>query len=304
MTLAALNPNLTSLRLDFCGRMTDTVLSSWSSSLPSLRNLELFGPFLIRTPGWIQFFESHPKLEGFMITQSPRFNQECLVALVRHHGEHLKDLRLREVGHMDDAFLEEMAGMKSLRALDISEPSTSCSEEALGVLMGEIGASLEVLNMSGHDAISETFLIDHLAPNTTRISSLSLANIPELTDAGIASFFSSWTSNPPLTYIDLSRNHDLGEAALTALLEHSGRSLEQLDINGWKEVSVDALKRIAQHAKEIKNIDVGWCREFDDFVVRDILQECARIEEVKVWGCNKLTENCPRKVSSSLSVGI
>src|SRR5258708_35016290 len=58
-TLALLNPNLTSLRIDFCGYLDCAVLNSWSTSLPSLTRLELLGPFLIRVPAWISFFQSH-----------------------------------------------------------------------------------------------------------------------------------------------------------------------------------------------------------------------------------------------------
>jgi DNA repair protein RAD7 len=69
-TLALHNANLTSLRLDFCGGLDDASFKVFSTSLSSLQRLELLGPFLVRTAAWQAFFESHPKLEAFLITQS------------------------------------------------------------------------------------------------------------------------------------------------------------------------------------------------------------------------------------------
>ncbi|KAI9462529.1 hypothetical protein F5148DRAFT_220911 [Russula earlei] len=80
-TLALLNPNLTSLRIDFCGHLDDAVLNAWSTSLPSITRLELLGPFLVRVPAWVSFFKSHPQLEALLLNQSPRFDLECMSAL-------------------------------------------------------------------------------------------------------------------------------------------------------------------------------------------------------------------------------
>ena len=30
--------------------------------------------------------------------------------------------------------------------------------------------------------------------------------------------------------------------------------------------------------------------------MKAIMERCEKVKEVKVWGCNRLTENCPRKV--------
>ena len=50
-------PNLESARLDYCGRMTDVALLHWSAQMPALTRVELLGPFLVRTAGYISFFE-------------------------------------------------------------------------------------------------------------------------------------------------------------------------------------------------------------------------------------------------------
>jgi len=133
-----------------------------------------------------------------------------------------------------------------------------------------------------------------------------------ITDAGLASFFSTWTTNPALTVLSISRNPNLSTAALKAILLHSGNKLEKLDINGWKEVGEDALRMIGggtMMGRELTELDVGWCRNVDDFMVKTWLfgEEqtatgggCPKLKEIKVWGCNKVTTKCPRKPGVSI----
>lgn len=69
MTLAALCPNLRSLRLDMCGRIDTDTIDKWGSVFPHLQWIDLEGPFLVRVNGWIEFFKNiGDKLKGFLIT--------------------------------------------------------------------------------------------------------------------------------------------------------------------------------------------------------------------------------------------
>jgi DNA repair protein RAD7 len=303
-TLALLNPNLTSLRIDFCGCIDDTAITTWCTALPSLKRLELLGPFLIRVPAWISFFKSHPQLEGFLITQSPRFDVECAKALVAN-CKGLKEIRLEAIGKMDDGFVTSLKELKGhLSSLDLSYPGASLSEDALIGLMQVVGPTLTHLNLSGHDLITDAFLLEGIKPHTRTLKSLVLSDIPELTDEGVADFFSTWGEvamsdnvNPPLASLDISRNQQLSSEALTAVLAHSGSALHYLNINGWKSTSEDALNEIAKYAVSLRSLDAGWCREVNDFVVKELMAQCEFLKEVKVWGCNRLSDHCPRKVS-------
>jgi DNA repair protein RAD7 len=96
-------------------------------------------------------------------------------------------------------------------------------------------------------------------------------------------------SNPPLTTLNLSHNTILSSSTLIAILSHSGAMLTHLNINGWKGTSGESLNKIAVRAKGLRWLDVRWCREMDNFMMK--------VKEVKVLGCNQLTEHCPRKMS-------
>lgn len=272
-------------------------MTHWSSRLSSLTRLELFGPFLIRVDGWKTLFKSHPQLTGFLITQSPRFDLSCMEALVTH-CPNLAELRLCQVGKLTDEFLPHIATLKHLTSLDLSETSGSLSTDAVVTLLAAAGPKLTYLNLSNNALLTDAVLSEGIQPHARALSALILNELPELTDEGVGQFFASFTSHPPLHIISLRRNHFLSDGALGALLMHSGPVLTELDINSWKDVSDVALKGIGGLAVGLRKLDLGWCREVDDFVIKNILDGCGGITEITCYGCNRLTDNCPRKVRS------
>jgi DNA repair protein RAD7 len=299
--MASLNPNLTSLCLEYCGCIEDTAINAWCTSTPNLTRLELLGPFLVRPPAWKAFFESHPKLEGFLITQSPRFDVECTESLISNCPG-LKELRLKEVGLMSDEIVEVIGTAKGgLTHLDLAYPGKpdAVSEAALIDLMKQVGSTLLHLNLSGNKNLTDTFLTDGIRTHARVLETLKLANLVLLTDEGVAQFFTTWSrskKNPPLECIDLSRNHELSTTALDALLLHSGPRLEVLNINAWKATSQEALMGIPKHAPKLVKADLGFCREIDDFIIKALMEECKRLKEIKCWGCHLVTGAFPRKV--------
>ncbi|KAJ7071936.1 RNI-like protein [Mycena amicta] len=305
IALGNLNPNLTRLRLDLCGPLNNEAIAAWNTSMPSLVSLELIGPFLVREAAWIAFFDAHPNMESFLITQSPRFSLLCLNALLATSASTLSRLGLREVGLLSEAFAERIATLDCLTYLDIGEPSESLSDDAVIAMLNAIGSGLEHLDLSGHLALTDDVLSLGLLPNIRELTSLALVGIPELTDAGVAAFFDALKDNdaPGLVSLDMSRNPELKGAALTALLGHSAGTLQELNINGWKDVDAtydEALSGVKPKKKSkrrkrrrwtltnARKLDLGWCRAVDDFVLKAVLEECKALEELKVWGCNRV----------------
>ncbi|KAF8521405.1 RNI-like protein [Hysterangium stoloniferum] len=293
--LASLNPNLESLRLDFCGRITDDALLHWSSHLQNLKRIELLGPFLVRIAGWISFIEkTGPQLVGFLINQSPRFDLDCITALVTH-ARQLTELRLAEVGKLADDWIPHIATLSNLTSLELSNPTHSLSDEAVVQLLEAVGSGLTHLNLSGNEGITDTSLLDGILPNMTKLASLVLSNLPLVTDQGFAELFNSWTANPPLEVLDLSRNHLPASAALSAVATHSAQSLTHLSINGWKGASKEALLELGEKTTHLIKIDFGWCRGADDFLIKALLEAAPGLQEIKCYGCNRVTIDCPRK---------
>ena len=217
----------------------------------------------------------------------------------------LRELRLKEIGEMNDEFLEYLNRLSGkLTYLDISDPGhpEALSNDALVDMMAAIGRNLEHLDLSGNTLLLDGFLYQGLKPHARRLHTLVLSNTPELTDAGVAEFFDTWAGavdepNPPLAIIDMSRNHELSGKALSSLLKHSGEALEDLNINGWKATPEEDLGKIGSMTPKLMKVNLGWCREATDWTVKALLENCSCLQEVKVWGCQRVTERCPRKVS-------
>ena len=302
--LANLNPNLTTLRLDYCGRINDAVITSWNASLPSLTSIELLGPFLVRIPAWQGFFKAHPNLNAFRITQNPRFDAECVKELVKN-SPRLTELRLREIGKMCDDFLEvlQSSGLP-LTDLDLAYPGNPelVGEIAVMGLVEKLGPTLKRLDLSGMTSITDEFFTRCIKFYAPKLSSLAIADLEEITDENIGQFFLEWEENSGLTSVDLSRNHNLSSLTLNGILQHSGPQLKSFSINGWKATSNESLNTIAELATRLIKIDVGWCREVDDFVLAKIQDECKDLKDLSCWGCNKVTPAARRRVSAASKI--
>ena len=248
----------------------------------------------MKDKGWKTFFRGQPQLTGFLITQSPRFDLDCMKDLAESCPG-LTELRLSQIGLMRDEFLEHIKTFENLTSLDLSEPSESLSVDAVCELLETVGKNLVLLNLSKNDLLNDSFIERGLLPNVQHVTSLSLNELPEITDAVLANFFAQ-TPNVPMQRLSLRRNYALRDESLVALLNHSGAMLRELDINSWKDLSNEALLSIGSHAPKLTKIDMGFCRKTDDFVIKAILDGCNEMKEILVFGCNRLTEGCPRKV--------
>ena len=214
----------------------------------------------------------------------------------------ITELRLKEIGKLDDAFLPYISSLRLLEQLDLSSPSISCSEDGLIALLEKRGAQLTHLDLSNHNELGDDFLKHGLQEYAPNLVSLRLDNLPTLSDEGVAMFFRTWKPSV-LTTLSIARAPNVGAQALPALLDCTRSTLSTLSINSWRETTSEALEKIAS-ARELRMLDVGWNRAVDNFAIKAIMDGCPKLEEIKCWGCNRVTAECPRKVSVSSSVGV
>ena len=252
-----------------------------------------------------------------------------MLALVQNCTK-LEELKLSELGKLKDSWIEYISKLTLLRSLSLSRSAESLTDEPVVELLGKIGARLEHLDLSGNDELTDVLLLDGIGKNCTSLQSLALSGVTQLTDGGVAAFFKQWkqdegisygigntedcmdidrpVTNRPLSSIDLSQISELGTDALLALLLHSGPDLLKLSINGWKGTEEKALSAIARSAPKLEELDVGWCRDVDDFVVGKLLgmgqkdedrrsAGCMNLKVLRLYGCNRVTNACPTRVS-------
>jgi DNA repair protein RAD7 len=245
----------------------------------------------------------------------------------------LQELRMSQFGLICDEWLPSLAKLKNLISFDVGSPGQfSLHDDAVIALLQEIGPALETLNLSKHTALTDRVLLEGIAKYCPRIQHLVLHNMPDyafkrqedeqpdsdpkgITNEGMAKFFKAWKANghKGLVSADLHGNYMCGTQALKALIEHSGATLEYLNISGWGQVSHAVLGSLGAECKNLRTLDLGWCRDLTDLGMRDILNGCDGLKVVTVWGkftisipctesddlpfsgCNKLTDAVPRK---------
>ena len=306
--MANLCPNLERLHLQLCGQLMAATLKHWSTTLQKLKRIELYAPFLVRKDGWESFIDATgERLEGFLITQSPRIDLETITKLV-DSCPNLTELRLAEIGLLDGACLAALSKLKKLKLLDLSAPPHSLKDEDVILLLEAVGHDLESLNLSSNPELTDATL-DAIAQHCPKLRELHLRHLVELTNEGVAKFFKTLQkkNHAGLHVIDLEKGHDLGDDALGALLSQSGKTVEQLSILGWREATANALEGLGQ-CPNLRELDLGWCRKLTDFVLKDILDQSESVKLIRVWGelslkeyeltasgCNQLTDRVPRK---------
>lgn len=290
--MAKLCPKLEDLRLTLCGQLSTESLVTMAKTLTQLSRIELLGPFLVREGGWSALItETGCNLKGFLITQSPRFDLANM-ELLAEKCPNLSELRLSEVGLLNDDFLESISRLQKLTLLELSSPSTSLTDEGITTLLPQIGTSLLSLDLSDNPDLTDLALLS-IAEHCPRLESLILRNLVELTDEGVAAFFTALTAkgHPGFEEINLEKGHDLNDSSLRALIEHSGGTVEKLSLLGWKDISTAALSTLGRCSR-LRELNLGWCRKVTDFTVKEVLESCNSIELIKVWGEYLLASDC------------
>ena len=284
VTMAKLCPNIETLHLHLCGQLQTDSLITWGKSWKHLKRIELYAPFLVRKDGWISFFKAMGKrLEKCLITQSPRIDLETVETLIKS-CPNLAELRLAEVGLMSDDFLVPIGKLKKLTNLDLSAPPKSLTDDGVIAMLAKIGSGLVSLDLSDNHDLTD-MILPAIVKNCPNLRRLALRNMVELTDEGVADFFSALKKDghPGFEAIDLEKAHDLKSKALVALVEHSSETVEKLSLLGWKDVEREALSELAK-CSQLSEVDLGWCRGVTDFSIKELLDACELIKIIKVWG--------------------
>ncbi|ORX35761.1 DNA dependent ATPase [Kockovaella imperatae] len=295
LALATLCPSLETLKLDLCGQITTEAMSFWSRHLKHLRRLELYGPFLVRKEGWHDLFKARDKqLQSFLVRQSPRIDSESIKIMAQYCPD-LKELRLSEIGQLNDECLDALGSLKALTFLDLSSSGNPLSVASVDQLLERVGANLVHLDLSDNPSLGDETL-ESIAKHCPKLRHLRLRGLHDLSDDAVSAFFDTLSSqhHPGFETIDLEKGDSLEGKALRSLIAHSGRAIETLSLLGWRLVDAESVSGL-QKCSMLKYLNLGWCRSVTDYCIKDILDSCTEIRLIKVWGCNQLTDAIPRK---------
>lgn len=278
-SIAALAPNIAELHLQYCGQLDDAALRVWAQRLHCLRELELYGPFLVRRDAWCEFLAARgAQLSVFRLRESPRFDRACVEALVAH-GARLSRVGLAQIAPLDDAAVAPLARL-ALTELDVSCPGPaapgvppgSLTDAGLVPVVRASAAQLEVLCAARNWALTDAFAALVLPRLTTLVLDETC-----LSDAAYARLV---RGAPQLVHVSLTRCRAVGEHTVDAL---GARALRTLSLNSTS-ASAAALLRLARAAPPLEVLDLGFVRSVDDGVLAAL--GALPLRTVYVFGCS------------------
>ncbi|KAJ3006338.1 hypothetical protein HKX48_000171 [Thoreauomyces humboldtii] len=277
------------LHLGNCGRIRDETLKLIGDECPNLESLTLDGPFLPSDAGFADMFKGlGDKLKHLTLRHAAKLNHGAVRTLV-DTCPNLVELRLDGCLKLDDEGVRLLAGLKDLQVVEIGFMGQTISEESLIYLIENIGGGLRALLLNGHENLNDKVLTT-ISTHCTRLQEISLAQCTTITSEGMLSFIRSLRCVNGLSSLNLSRNVHLADDVVVALVNQHGNQLTNLDLNGLDDLTEYALRALSAGVPNMRNLDVSWVRNVDDFMLDELVQKSRHLVKVKVYGCNKLSD--------------
>ncbi|UZJ56509.1 hypothetical protein CBS101457_005829 [Exobasidium rhododendri] len=302
-SIPTFSPYIEEINLQLCGMLDNDAMDAWTTKLKKLHRLELYGCFLVRVEAWHRFFETiGDRLTSFKIRESPRFDRSCCESLVKN-CPNVTELGLAQIGPLnaDCLALLEQYGDR-LTYLDISDPGVSApgipakslEDDEVIRLLCKTGRCLSFLDLSRNADLTSRTLLEGILENCKSLTTLRLTSCG--TEGIEASSFIELfqglkkRGSAAMTAISLERCLKVDDAVIRALIEFSGKTLVDLNINSCDAITQEGFQMIAQGCPNLKKIDVGFCRSVTDSFVIDAINNMNSLKEIWLFSCNKISD--------------
>ncbi|KXS14986.1 RNI-like protein [Gonapodya prolifera JEL478] len=308
-------PNLRVLELGFCGRMTDDALSLICQRCPFIDEMQLQGPFLVTDDGFSTIFQTFGRhLKRFSLEDSPKITTKSVLSIISacnpsspvlgpsgkapHDG--LSVLRFVRCSSLEDTALLAMASLgcplQQLDLVGLNEKSTT--DNGVVEALAALGASLWCLDLSWNPKLGDAtaLAIPDRCPN---IREVGLAGCVAVTNKGLVEMLESLNASMQdgdesrgLTKVDFARlpMGVVDDEVAGWIEKRCGAVLRLLNLNDAGAITRDALESLISSAPHLWSIDLSWVRCVDDEAIESLIETARELREVKVFGCNKVTD--------------
>ncbi|VBB76239.1 Putative protein of unknown function [Podospora comata] len=271
-----------------------------------LEDLYLHGCNLISEGKWIEYLQRKGQpLRSLRVYWTDKHFTDAVLAVIPTSCPNLTRLKVCHNQAVTGEGLNHIAKIATLRhlSLDLRE---AIHPDVYVKLLTAIGPQLETLCLTRVPELDNTVL-DALHMHCRNLKKLRITDSELMTDAGFARLFTSTWSNPGLVFLDLQKcrqlestkpreNPDgigLCDEGFKALMAHSGKTLQNLNVHGCRHISSKAFEEVFTADKTYKNMhkmEISFCEEVTDFVVGCIFRSCPNLRELNVFGCMKVKD--------------
>ncbi|OLL25633.1 DNA repair protein rhp7 [Neolecta irregularis DAH-3] len=300
MSIAQFCPNLDSISLKYCGKITDPVVNFYASHLKNLCSVTFNGPFLITVNAWKSAFATlGSRLEALVISDTTRFDIPTALKLVEY-CPNIRKLGLSRLTQMNDEIVKVLAKLPGLVELDLSWPGDIVTDDSIIELLYQNGPSLTSINFDGCRELTERTL-KTITSTCPLLAELSLQQCDRISDEGFTAAFTENVVLEGLINVNLERCLGIKDNAVQALIRHSAGHLRNLNLNSLDQLTRCTFDELASSVcPMLEVLDVGFVRAIDDEICGKVIKACPTLSILKVFGCSRITET----IDSDLRMGV
>ncbi|ODV90753.1 hypothetical protein CANCADRAFT_2482 [Tortispora caseinolytica NRRL Y-17796] len=300
-SIAVYAPNLESLVLGMCGRLSSESFEYMFSRMRRLKRVQLHGPFLVSTSSWKTFFESiGNNLEEFAVSDTLNFNDEAFLCMAKN-CPNISKLIIRQCDSFGLKNLAALTNLNQLLHLELYHPTDESvvitEEDSIEASKGFVsmikkhGSSLQTLKLEACEELRADTLQaikDNCSPQLT---TLHITECPQLNDEDLQNLFSRWEAAANISDLSLSRTAEAGRLAIREMFLSCAPQLAHLSLNSLYTLTEEDLAPLYITCHRLKSLDLSFVRSVDDSLVQKILKQNPGLEYMEVFGNNHVTEN-------------
>ncbi|KAK3398955.1 hypothetical protein B0T20DRAFT_408778 [Sordaria brevicollis] len=298
-------PGLKKLKARNAIHFKDEVMDFLVSRKTELEDFYLHGSNLIDEEKWLEFLEKKGKsLKSLRVYWTDKHFGDSALAALPSSCPSLVRLKVCHNQKVTGEGIKHLAELKHLKHLSIDLRNHVHSDIYVQVL-SSIGRNLETFSITREIDLDNTVL-DAIHNHCRSLQKLRITDSEVMTDEGFARLFTKW-ENKCLLFVDLQKcrqvdsahprenpdNIGLCDKGFKALMAHSGRKIQHLNVHGCRHISAEAFEAVfpANGKKiypELKKLEISFCEEVSDFIVGSIFKCCPNLHELNVFGCMKV----------------
>lgn len=270
-----------------------------------LEDLYLHGANLLSESKWIEYLQAKgASLRSLRVYFTDKHLNDEVLAVLPTACPSLTRLKICHNQEVTGAGVASIAQISTLRHLSLDLRNELHSDVYVD-LLSKIGTNLETLSLTRVQDADNTVL-DAIHTHCRSLVKLRITESEEMTDAGFVRLFKEW-ENPGLVFVDLQKCRQLDSArprenpdgyglcsnGFRALMEHSGKTLEALNVHGCRHIEAKAFEDVfgpeaGRVYEAMEKLEISFCEEVTDFVVGSVFRSCPNLGELNVFGCMKV----------------
>jgi len=224
------------------------------------------------------------RLEDYHLTYLCRLFRYC-TTLELHEGDNVHDESLAL------AFLH----MRSLTHLSI-QACDHLTDQTL-VEMARLGAakSLRTLHWSRSEHLSDVG-VSALAAAAPHLTTVILDECGDIYGTCLHALATNCTQ---LQHVSLPECYNVTTSGVKSLVEHCGRTLTHLTLDGIDAMDDATMQPIGNHAHNLTHLSVGGCQDITDAGIKTMTVGCPSLLNLAVRACHHLTSTSLSYIGAS-----